>query len=132
MKHCAFLKKVCYHYLNFVLWVNYCFLTSCWLAHYQLSWNVLLFTCDVIWSVNFVYGGPGHSTRTVHLLLMFALSKIHCTNNWPNRLCCQCWLLKLSASQCQWKRISPPKTMRLLPAIKWLQMLESMSQALKI
>ena len=101
VKHYAFLKNVCYHHLNFVLWVNYCFLSSCWLAHYQLSWNVYCYL-PVIWSVNFVYGGPGHSTCTVHLLLMFALSKIQCTNNWPNRLHCQCWLLKLSqASQGQ-------------------------------
>ena len=121
----CFLKNICYHYLNFVLWVNYCFLTSCWLAHYQLSWNVYCYL-PVIWLVNFVYGGPGHSTCTVHLLLMFALSKIQCTNNWPNRLRCQCWLLKLSqASQGQWKKISSPKTMRLGPAIKWLQMLTS-------
>ena len=52
---------------------------------------------------------------------LFVLSKKQCTNNWPNRLCCQCWLLKLSPSQGQWKRISSPKTKRLLPAIKWLQ-----------
>ena len=56
MKHFAFLKNVCYQYLNFVLWVTYCFLTTCWLAHNQLSWTVLLFS--VIWLVNFVYRWP--------------------------------------------------------------------------
>ena len=48
MKHFAFLKKVCYQYYNFVLWVTYCFLTSCWLAHNQLSWSVLLLPCNLI------------------------------------------------------------------------------------
>ena len=43
MKHYAFLKNVCYHYLNFALWVNYCFLATCWLAQ-----CILLFTCDLI------------------------------------------------------------------------------------
>ena len=135
MKRYAFLKSVCYHYLNFLLWVNYCFLTSCWLAHYQLSWNVHCLILFYLWSdqSTLFYGGPSYGSHTVHLLLMFALSKIQCTNNWPNRLRCQCWLLRLSqASQGQWKRISSPKTMRLEPAIKWLQMLKSMSQALKI
>ena len=47
VKHFAFLKNVCYQYYNFVLWVTYCFLTSCWLAHNQLSWSVLLLPFDV-------------------------------------------------------------------------------------
>ena len=48
VKHFAFLKNVCYQYYNFVLWVTYCFLTSCWLAHNQLSWSVLLLPCNLI------------------------------------------------------------------------------------
>ena len=115
------LSCVCYHYLNFVLLVNYCFLTGCWLAHYQFSWNVLLFTCDLIGQLCLRWPQSQYSHCTLILLLMFVLSKKQCTNNWPNRLCCQCWLLKLSPSQGQWKRISSPKTKRLLPAIKWLQ-----------
>ena len=123
------------YYLNFLLWVNYCFLTSC--AYDWPITNFLGMYCylPVIWLINFVYGGPGYSSCTVNLLLMFALSKIQWTSNWPNtcRLRCQCWILKLSQpSQDQWKRISSAKTMRLGPAIKKLQMLKSMSQALEI
>ena len=41
VKHFAFLKNICYR-------VTYRFLTSCWLAHNQLPWNVLLFSCNLI------------------------------------------------------------------------------------
>ena len=44
----ALLKTVCYQCLNFVLRVTYCFITSCLLAHNQLSWNVLLIYYDLI------------------------------------------------------------------------------------
>ena len=56
VKHFAFLKNICYQYLNFVLWVTYCFLTSSWLVHNQLSCGVLLFSA--IWLVTFVYRWP--------------------------------------------------------------------------
>ena len=45
LRHFAFLKSVCYQYLNFVLRVTYCLFTRCLLAYNQLSWNVLLFSC---------------------------------------------------------------------------------------
>ena len=41
VKHFALLKNVCYR-------VTYRFLTSRWLAHNQLPWNVLLFSCNLI------------------------------------------------------------------------------------
>ena len=132
MKHYAFLKNVCYHYVNFVLWVNYCFLPSCWLAHYQLSWNVLLFTCDLIGQLCLRWPRSQYSHCTFVADVCVIKNTVHKQLTKINRLCCQCWLLKLSPSQSQWKRIFLPKTMRLLPAIKWLQMLKSMSQALKI
>ena len=55
VKHFSFLKNVCYQYLNVVRQVTYCFFTSCWLAHNQLSLNVLLLhVFPVIRLVNFV------------------------------------------------------------------------------
>ena len=59
VKHFAFLKNVCYQYYNFVLWVTYCFLTSCWLAHNQLSWSVLLLPCNLIGQL--CLHGPGYT-----------------------------------------------------------------------
>ena len=45
----CFLENVCHQYLNFVLQVtSLLFFTSCWLAHNQISWNVLLFSCNPI------------------------------------------------------------------------------------
>ena len=41
VKHFAPLKNVCYR-------VSYRFVTSCWLAHNKLPWNVLLFSCNLI------------------------------------------------------------------------------------
>ena len=65
VKHSAFLKNVCYKYLNFVLQVTYCFFfTSYWLAHNQLFfWNVLLFSCNLIGQL--FLSGPGYCGRTV-------------------------------------------------------------------
>ena len=63
VKHFAFLKNVFYKYLNFVLLATYCFFTICWLAHNQLSWNVLLFSCNPIGQL--CLGGPGYSSRTI-------------------------------------------------------------------
>ena len=65
VKQFAFLKNVCYQYLKFVLQVTYCFLTSCWLAHNQLSWNVSLFSCNPI--VQLCLCGPSYSGHTVSL-----------------------------------------------------------------
>ena len=53
------LNNVYYQFSNHVLWVLYCFVTSCWLAHNQLSWNVLLFSCNPIWLL--CLGGPSYS-----------------------------------------------------------------------
>ena len=46
--------------LNFVLQVTF---TSCWLATNQLSWNVLLFSCNPIGQL--CLRGPSYSNRTV-------------------------------------------------------------------
>ena len=59
VKHFAFLKNVCYQYYNFVLWVTYCFLTSCWLAHNQLSWSVLFLPFNLIGQLCLC--GPGYT-----------------------------------------------------------------------
>ena len=40
---------------------NLLFFTSCWLAHNQLSWNVLLVSCDLIGQL--CLSGPGYSTK---------------------------------------------------------------------
>ena len=48
---------------NFVLWVTYCFFMSCWLAHSQLFWNVLLFFCNPMGQL--CLSGPGYSSCTV-------------------------------------------------------------------
>ena len=43
------LEKGLLSILNFnVLQVTYCFIMNCWLAHNQLSWNVLWFSCNPI------------------------------------------------------------------------------------
>ena len=65
VKHFAFLKNICYQYLNFVLAVTDCFFfTNCWLADSQLSWNVLLFSCNPY--VQLGQDGPiTDSSRTV-------------------------------------------------------------------
>ena len=44
----CFLGIVCCRYLNFLFGVTYCFLTTCWLTHNQLSRNVSLFSCNPI------------------------------------------------------------------------------------
>ena len=48
---------------NFVLWVTYCFFMSCWLAHSQLFWNVLLFSCNPMGQL--CLSGPSYSSCTV-------------------------------------------------------------------
>ena len=59
VKHLAFLKNICYQFLNFVLWLTHCY----WLAHNQLSWQVLLFSCNPIGQL--CLSGPGHSSHTI-------------------------------------------------------------------
>ena len=65
MKHFAFLKTVCYQYLNFVLQVTYCFLTSFWLPTTNFL-GMYLISCNLIsqfcWSGP---SGPSYSSRTV-------------------------------------------------------------------
>ena len=68
VKHFAFLKNVCYQYLNLMLWVTFClfvFFFTSWLVDNQLSWNVLLFSCDPIGHP--CLSDPGYSSRTVIL-----------------------------------------------------------------
>ena len=50
---------------NVLLQVTYCFFTSCWLAHNQLSWNVLLFSCNPIGEL--YLSGPSYSSQNVRL-----------------------------------------------------------------
>ena len=50
---------------NVLLQVTYCFFTSCWLAHNQLSWNVLLFSCNPIGHL--YLSGPSYSSQNVRL-----------------------------------------------------------------
>ena len=69
VKHLAFLKNVCYQYLNLMLWVTFClfvcFFSTSWLVLNQLSLNVLLFSCDPIGEP--CLSDPGYSSRTVIL-----------------------------------------------------------------
>ena len=67
VKHFAFLKNVCYEYVNFVLWVTYCFFMSWWLTHNQLSWNVLLFSCNLICQL--CLSDPSYSSHTVNVVV---------------------------------------------------------------
>ena len=75
VKHFAFLKNVCYQYLNFVLRVTYIFFfTSYWLVHNQLSWsNVLLISCNLIGQL--CLSEPSHSSRTVKQYTVFFVHK---------------------------------------------------------
>ena len=65
VKHSAFLKNVCYKYLNFVLQVTYCFFFYELLIGPQPTffWNVLLFSCNLIGQL--CLSGPGYCGRTV-------------------------------------------------------------------
>ena len=65
VKHFALLKNICYQCLNFVLRAS-CFITSSWLADNQLSWNILLFSCNLIGQL--CLSGPGYSSHTVTVL----------------------------------------------------------------
>ena len=64
VKHFAFLKNVCYQYLNFVLRVTQLlFFYELLIGRSQLSWNVLLLSCNPIGQL--CLGGPGCSSCTV-------------------------------------------------------------------
>ena len=52
---------------NVVLRVTYCLFTSCWLAHKQLSRNLLSFFCNPSGELC----GPGYSSRTVNFFFKF-------------------------------------------------------------
>ena len=84
VKHSAFLINVCYQYLNLVLRVSYCFLTTCWLAHNQLSWNVLLFSCNLIGQL--CLSGPGYNSRTVNIHWKFFVRRYCGPNRWLDQL----------------------------------------------
>ena len=80
VKHFAFLKNICYQYLNFVLAVTDCcsLRTADSLAHSQLSWNVLLFSCNP--NVQLGQDGPiTDSSRTVTGQIKVAMIMI-----WPH------------------------------------------------
>ena len=68
VKHFAFLEnvKICA-----VFQVTHCFLTSYWLAHDQLSWNVFLFSRHPIGQ--HCLGSPSYKTRTVILNISASL-----------------------------------------------------------
>ena len=80
VKHSAFLINVCFQYLNLVFRVTYCFLTTCWLAHNQRSWNVLLLSCNLIGQ--FCLSGPGYSSRTVNIHWKFFVRRYCGPNQW--------------------------------------------------
>ena len=63
VKHCIFFEKRLLALLKIVLRVTYCFLIGYWLAHNQLSWNVLVLSCNPIGQLCLC--GPGYSSRTV-------------------------------------------------------------------
>ena len=58
-------KKLSGTTFNVVLRVTYYLFTSCWLAHNQLSRNLLLFSCNQ--SGELCLGGPGYSIRNVNV-----------------------------------------------------------------
>ena len=70
-KHClveqfAFLKNVCYQYLNLMLCITYLFFfPTSWLVLNQLSWNVLLFSCYPIGQL--CLSDPSYNSSTVIL-----------------------------------------------------------------
>ena len=74
VKHSAFLI------IFLVLRVTYCFLTTCWLALNQLSWNVLLFSCNLIGQL--CLSGPGYSSRTVNIHWKFFVRRYCGPNQW--------------------------------------------------
>ena len=74
LKHFAFLKNVSYHCLNFVLWVTYCFFMSYWPVHNQLSWNVLLFSCNPIGQL--WLSSPGYSSKNARYVCSFIWTQL--------------------------------------------------------
>ena len=65
-----FLENPFCQYLNCVLQVTYCLITNCWLVHNQLSWHVLLFSCDLIGQL--CLSGPSYSSHTVFVGSLFS------------------------------------------------------------
>ena len=64
VKHFSFLKNVCYQYLDFLLRVTQLlFFYELLIGHNQLSWSVLLLSCNPIGQL--CLGGLGYSTCTV-------------------------------------------------------------------
>ena len=80
VKHSAFLINVCFQYVNLVLRVTYCFLTTCWLAHNQISCNVLLFSFNLIGQL--CLSGPGYGSRTVNMHWKFFVRRYCGPNQW--------------------------------------------------
>ena len=61
----CFIEKHLLSVFKFVLRAS-CFITSSWLADNQLSWNILLFSCNLIGQL--CLSGPGYSSHTVTVL----------------------------------------------------------------
>ena len=61
VKHFAFLKNLCYQY--FCALNNLMFFMSFWLAHNQISWNVLLFSSNLICKL--CLSGPCYKSRSL-------------------------------------------------------------------
>ena len=59
------LKKSSRTTFNVVLRVTYCLFTSCWLAHNQLSRNLLSFSCNP--SGQLCLSGPGYTSGIVNI-----------------------------------------------------------------
>ena len=70
----------CHGNLNSVLRVTYCFLATYGLAHDQLSWNVLLFSCNLIGQL--CLSGPGYSSRPVNIHWKFFVRRDCALNQW--------------------------------------------------
>ena len=76
VKHFAFLRNIGHQYLNFVLQVaSSFFFKSCWLAHNELSWNVLLFSCNLIGQL--CLRSPGHKPQLTLSLRYCMLNVVH-------------------------------------------------------
>ena len=81
-KHClvkrfVFLKNVWDQYSNCRASSKLMFFTSCWLAHKQPSWNVLLFSCNLIRQL--CLSGPSYGSRTA-IYRLFAARHSRGTN----------------------------------------------------
>ena len=73
---------------KFCALTNLLFFMSCWLAHNQLSWNVLLFSCNLVGQL--CLSGPGYIVTQQRDRTVLTLSKpvISASTSYVGCVCC--------------------------------------------